>query len=149
MPTSPAAAAATEASGPVALDSPLRTTPIHPSVPSVKVPDTALTTEPNTNPVTLRPFTEAELEKHGFEKLREQIVGASKSGSGKGGSGVTEKQKQEIERIREETAALLKQKLDERETKVRQIEREMEVKAKTREVERKVFQKKFGAGKDL
>lgn len=199
---------------PVPLDSPLRTTPIHPSIPAVKVPESATTTDPNTHPVTLRPFTDADLEKYGYEKLREQIlrvgagnatggaagagsekerqkrgnggtagVGVSggiggaaagssekekekekpkresgRAGAGSGasggavkpgtGAGMTEKRKREIERIKDETAALLKQKLEERETKVRQIEREKEDMEKTREVERKVFQKKFGAGKE-
>ncbi|OAP58099.1 hypothetical protein AYL99_07189 [Fonsecaea erecta] len=131
--------------GPVPLDSPLRTTPIHPSLPSVKVSDAALTSAPNTNPITLQPFTEAELQKYGFEKLRAQILSAA-------ATAVTtaEKETEEeiIARMREETAALLKQKLDEREARTREIEREMEEKEKIREVERKVFRKKLAGGKE-
>ncbi|KAH0830928.1 hypothetical protein AYO21_06459 [Fonsecaea monophora] len=140
--------------GPVPLDSPLRTTPIHPSVEAIKVPETALTSAaPNTNPITLQPFTEAELVQYGFEQLRAQIFATHGVGVGDGDGGaggnllvLGEKEKQEIARIREETAALLKQKLDEREARVREIEREMEDKEKIREVERKVFRKKLAAG---
>ncbi|EXJ81190.1 hypothetical protein A1O3_07480 [Capronia epimyces CBS 606.96] len=136
------------------------------------MPASALTDQPNIHPVTLQPFSAAELEKYGYEKLREQVVAGAKGGSGTGGGGggggsssstgagsggggnvgdstATSKQTQEIHRIRDETAELLRQKLQDREAKIRQIEREMAEKEKTREVERKVFQKKFGAGKDL
>ena len=58
-------------------------------------------------------------------------------------------QKQELERIREETAAQLRHKLEEREHKMREIQKEMEDKEKIREVERKVFRKKMGGGKDI
>ncbi|OAL35664.1 hypothetical protein AYO20_05045 [Fonsecaea nubica] len=145
--------------GPVPLDSPLRTTPIHPAVEAIKVPATAVTSAaPNTNPITLQPFTEAELVQYGFEQLRSQIfatvgggVGVGEGGGGGRGAGgnplvLGEKEKQEIARIREETVALLKQKLDEREARVREIEREMEDKEKIREVERKVFRKKLAGG---
>ncbi|KIX01969.1 uncharacterized protein Z518_07908 [Rhinocladiella mackenziei CBS 650.93] len=132
--------------GPVPLDSPLRTVPIHPSLPSVKVPTTSKTTEPNTNPVTLQPFTEAELAKYGFEKLRAQIVGAAGKDSSRNRERLLgEKEKHEIERMREETAMVLKAKMEERETRIREVEREKEEKEKIREVERKVFRKKLGA----
>ncbi|KEF57897.1 uncharacterized protein A1O9_05819 [Exophiala aquamarina CBS 119918] len=136
------------AAGPVSLDSTLRTTPIHPSLPSIKVPATAVagSTEPNTNPITLKPFTDAELSKYGFEKLRAQIStrnAATEAGNGTnlGGRTVDE---EEVKKLREETAALLKHKLEERESKIREIEREIEEKEKIREVERKVFRKKMG-----
>ncbi|KIY00123.1 uncharacterized protein Z520_03808 [Fonsecaea multimorphosa CBS 102226] len=167
-PTAPRTAAPATASalpittsGPVPLDSPLRTTPIHPSLPSVKVPEAALTSAaPNTNPITLQPFTEAELTKYGFEKLRTQILGAAAMAAAMdktiprptaaNGGGMDEKEREEISRVRDETAALLKQKLDEREARVREIEREMEEKEKIREVERKVFRKKLaGAGRGV
>ncbi|OQU96470.1 hypothetical protein CLAIMM_02551 [Cladophialophora immunda] len=136
----------TTTGGPVPLDSPLRSTPIHPSLPSVKVPEAALTSSaPNTNPITLQPFTEAELTKHGFGKLRAQIFATAANSGG----GLGEREKEEIARMREETAALLKQKLDEREARVREIEREMEEKEKIREVERKVFRKKLAGGKEM
>lgn len=166
---SSAASSSTAATGPVPLDSPLRTTPIHASTPSIKVPATALTSSPNTNPVTLQPFTDAELAKYGFEKLRAQIWPAAGRGDGAGvglgyGAGTTAdlvtgalplglglgasagasgREKEELARIRQETAAALRQKLDERDSRVREIEREMADKEKTREVERKVFRKKL------
>ena len=143
-------------SGPVPLDSPLRTMPIHPSIAAVKVPGKARKDAPDTNPITLQPFKEQELAKYGYEKLRAQIAAAAKTevgtpGLGSAGfpvsAGLSEKQKDEIGRIREETVTLLKQKLDEREGKIREIDREMEEKEKIREVERKVFRKKLGGGK--
>lgn len=139
--------------GPVPLDSTLRTTPIHPSLTSVKVPATAVagSTEPNTNPITLKPFTDAELSKYGFEKLRAQISAkssAAEAGTATGASATvgagSKANEEEINRLREETAALLKHKLEERDAKIREIEREMEEKEKIREVERKVFRKKLG-----
>lgn len=146
------ASTSSSTTGPVPLDSPLRTTPIHPSIPLIKVPSTAASTEPNTNPITLQPFTEAELAKHGYEKLRAHIsaaAGNSNPRSNANGGVLSEKEKEELQRIKEETAMLLKHKLDEREQRVREIEREMEEKEKIREVERKVFRKKLGSSKDV
>ncbi|KAK5221618.1 hypothetical protein LTR47_010805 [Exophiala xenobiotica] len=160
--------------GPVPLDSPLRTTPIHSLLSTVKMPAaSASASAANTNPITLQPFTEAELVRYGYEKLRAEIVGAasggstntegverergggsaaqSGSGSGRGsGSGSSlsgRDQKDRLARLRDETATLLKQRLDEREKKAREIEREMEEKEKIREVERKVFRKRLDAMK--
>ncbi|KAJ9499291.1 hypothetical protein H2202_005448 [Exophiala xenobiotica] len=158
--------------GPVPLDSPLRTTPIHSLLSTVKMPAasaSASASAANTNPITLQPFTEAELVRYGYEKLRAEIVGpastntegverergggsgtsAAQSGSGSGsGSGLSGRdQKDRLARLRDETATLLKQRLDEREKKAREIEREMEEKEKIREVERKVFRKRLDAMK--
>jgi len=137
------------AAGPVPLDSALRTTPIHPSLPSVKVPATAVagSTEPNTNPITLKPFTKAELSKYGFEKLRAQVStrnATSEAGNGAASGGGVKVDEEEVKKLREQTTALLKHKLEEREGKIREIEREIEEKEKIREVERKVFRKKMG-----
>lgn len=104
--------------------------------------------------MTLQPFSEAELAKYGFEKLRAQIVTATAAAmvdksETSAANGLTEKEKEELQRMKDETAAHLKHKLDERENKVREIEREMQEKEKIREVERKVFRKKLGAGKDV
>ncbi|ETI27604.1 hypothetical protein G647_00053 [Cladophialophora carrionii CBS 160.54] len=139
----------TEPAGPVPLDSPLRTTPIHPSLPSVKVPETALSgSATDTNPITLQPFTEAELSKYGFAKLRAQIFAAAGTtahgGGGHHGGALSDREREEIARLRDETAAAVKHRLEEREARVREIEREMEEKEKIREVERKVFRKKLG-----
>ncbi|KIW16349.1 hypothetical protein PV08_06400 [Exophiala spinifera] len=124
--------------GPVPLDSPLRTTPIHPAVPAVKVPADAAW---NLNPITLQPFTDEELTKYGYEKVRAE-VNSARGVDAKGKAGVKAKQ-EEVARLREETANMLRQKLEERETKLREITREMEEKEKIREVERKVFRKRL------
>src|ERR1700744_2811491 len=148
---SPKASAAPEPAGPVPLDSPLRTTPIHPSLPAGKVPETALSNTPNTNPITLQPFTPAEMSKHGYEKLRAQVFAAAEkhgSSAPPANGGLSDREKDEIKRMRDETAVALKHKLDEREAKIRDIDREMEDKEKIREVERKVLRKKLGGGKD-
>jgi len=131
MSTSPTTAAAVTSvtNGTIPLDSSLRTTPIHPSLLGIKVSGGA---SPNTNPLTLQPFTESELAQHGYAQLRTQFTPADK---------------EELAQLRAETAALLKQKLDERETKMRDIQREMDDKEKIREVERKVFRKKLDAMK--
>ncbi|KIV88205.1 hypothetical protein PV10_09122 [Exophiala mesophila] len=133
-----------QTSGPVALDSAARTTPIHPSIPTIKVPLGATdTTAPNTNPLTLAPFTEAELQKYGYEKLRSSLINSGPPGQAHGqqNGGIN---LDKIREMKEETALLLKQKLEERETKIREIEKEMDEKEKIREVERKVFRKKMG-----
>ena len=117
---------------------------------------------PNTNPVTLQPFTDADLAKHGYEKLRAQIAAAAvrhgdvppppTGGIGEGGTKpplhLSEREKEEIASLRDETAAALKIKIEEREVKVREIEREMEEKEKTRELERKLLRKKLAGGKE-
>lgn len=139
---SPRAPFAAVPSGPVPLDSPLRTVPMHPSLPSVKLPDSS---PANINPVTLQPFTEVELQKYGYEKLRAQIF-ATHHNTNSGEGVLSAAQKAEIARLREETASALKQRLDEREARIREIEREMEDKEKIREVERKVFRKKLAGG---
>ena len=153
-PPTPAASPriAVRPAGPVPLDSPLRTKSIHPSLEAVKVPDAS----PNAHPVTLQPFTDAELAKYGYEKLRAQIfTAADKRGSSNtlanitAGTGLSEREKEEIVRMRDETAAVLKHKIEEKEAKVREIDREMEEKEKIREVERKVFRKKLAGGKDV
>jgi hypothetical protein len=137
--------------GPVPLDSPLRTTPIHSLLSTVKMPRPSAA---NTNPITLQPFTEAELARYGYEKLRAEIVGAASTSSSTNTEGETSSsslsgkdQKERLARLRDETATLLKQRLDEREKKAREIQREMEEKEKIREVERKVFRKRLDAMK--
>ncbi|KAK6382921.1 hypothetical protein LTS17_003591 [Exophiala oligosperma] len=130
--------AGAEQRGPVPLDSPSRTAPIHPSVPAVKIPASAVW---NLNPITLQPFTDEELVKYGYEKVRAEVYSA-RGVDAKGKAGVKAKE-EEVARLREETANMLRQKLEEREIKLREITREMEEKEKIREVERKVFRKRL------
>ena len=117
----------------VPLDSPSRTTPVHPSLPAIKVPTLHATT--NINPITLQPFSEAELKNLGYEKLRAEYEDAN------GGVRTAE-----IEKAREEAVRMLREKISEREAKEREIDREIDEKEKIREVERKVYRKKMGIG---
>ncbi|RMD42094.1 hypothetical protein DV735_g3058, partial [Chaetothyriales sp. CBS 134920] len=77
----------------------------------------------------LQPFTEAELKTFNFEKVVADYKHLPKP---------------EIAKLRDETAQALREKIEEREVKVREIEKEIEEKEKIREVERKVYRKKIG-----
>ena len=114
----------------VPLDSPLRTTSVHPSLPALKLPSNHPTS--NVHPFTLQPFSESDLKTHGYEKLRAEYE------DGSGGL-----KKSEIEKAREEAVGMLRERMAEREGKEREIEREVEEKEKIREVERKVYRKKM------
>lgn len=113
----------------VPLDSPHRTTPIHPSITSIRLPSDAGKT--NLNPITLKPFTDAELKLYGFDKLRTSL-----------GS------KEEVGHAKEDAIKHLKDRLEEREKKAREIEHDMSEKEKIREVERKVYRKRMGEAKE-
>jgi len=119
---------------PVPLDSPLRTTPIHPSIPSIRVPADASTS--NLNPITLQPFTGAELERYGFEKLRRELGGGERPGD----------ESEALQKAKDDAVRQLKARMEERDAKSKEIEREMDEKEKIREVERKVYRKKMGGG---
>ncbi|RMZ91400.1 hypothetical protein DV736_g1362, partial [Chaetothyriales sp. CBS 134916] len=108
------------------LDHPSRTCPIHPLLPTVLVSTDTTTTA--TNPLTLQPFTEAELKTFNFEKVLADYKHLPKP---------------EIEKLRDEAAKALKEKIEEREAKLREVEKEIEEKEKIREVERKVYRKKM------
>ena len=55
--------------------------------------------------------------------------------------------KAEIEKARDEAIKALREKIEERENRVREIDKEIEAKEKIREVERKVYKKKMEARK--
>ena len=112
------------------LDSPVRNTPIHHSLPAIKLPATHSTT--NTHPLTLQPFSDSELKSLGYEKLRAEYEDPN--------GGV---KKAEIEEARDEAVRMLRERLNEREAKEREIDREIDEKEKIREVERKVYRKKM------
>ena len=118
----------------VPLDASARTTPIHASLPTIKLPVSHATT--NTNPITLQPFSDAELKTLGYEKLRADYEDATTGGV----------RSAEIEKAREEAVRMLREKIGEREAKEREIDREIDEKEKIREVERKVYRKKMGIG---
>ena len=117
----------------VPLDSSARTTPIHPSLPTIKLPTSHATI--NANPITLQPFSDAELKNLGYEKLRAEYEDPN--------GGV---RRAEIEKTREEAVRMLREKISEREAKERETDREINEKEKIREVERKVYRKKMGIG---
>ena len=111
----------------VPLSSPLRTTPIHPSLSLPLLPSTALST--NTNPLTLQPFTPSELSHHHFPSLQTSLIGKSKD---------------DVQTMIEEEITKLKAVVDERERKEREVDREMGEKERVREVERRVYRRKMG-----
>ena len=118
----------------VPLDSSARTTPIHSSFPTIKLPASHATT--NTNPITLQPFSDADLKTLGYEKLRADYEDPTTGGV----------RSAEIEKAREEAVRMLREKIGERKAKEREIDREIDEKEKIREVERKVYRKKMGIG---
>lgn len=131
----------------VPLDSTRRTQPIHPSIPEVKLPSNRIVDAPATsagdgngagssqqdpnpttlNPITLQPFTVDELRLHNIESLLRQYS-------------TPEAAKKALD----DTATELRKLIDENDRKSKEIEREMEEKEKTREIERRVYAKKLG-----
>ena len=110
----------------VPLDHPSRTTPLHPSLPTVLVPPNQTTS--SINPLTLQPFTDAELKSYNFDKLLQDHKSLSNA---------------DIEKARDEAVKALRDKIDERDAKVREVEKEIEEKEKIRGVERKVYRRQM------
>jgi hypothetical protein len=119
----------------------------------------------NINPITLQPFSEAELKNLGFEKLRAEYENTSAPGptlaatggasSGTAGASTSTGTTagaasrlniKELEKAREEAVKMLRERIAEREAKEREIDREIDEKEKIREVERKVYRKKMATG---
>lgn len=127
----------------IPLDSSLRTEPIHPLISEVKLSsnvnipstDTAMHNSTSNfkapittlNPITSQPFTDDELRAHKLESLLSQYPTPDMA-----------------MRARDDTAAELRKILDENERKNREIDRELDEKEKTREIERKVYARKLG-----
>ncbi|KAK5084709.1 hypothetical protein LTR05_005787 [Lithohypha guttulata] len=131
----------------VPLSSTRRAVPIHPIVHEVKLPTAAgdvLTTvgseglglrvqngsvslTTTLNPITLKPFTIEELRSYHLEALVRQYSTSEAA-----------------EKAREDTARDLRKMLDDNERKSKEIERDMDEKEKTREIERKVYARKLG-----
>lgn len=125
------------------LDSSLRTQPIHPLISEIRLSphveelstDTAMynsTSNPRApvttlNPATSQPFTLDELRAHKLESLLSQYPTRDMA-----------------MRAREDTAAELRNLLDESERRNKEIDRELDEKEKTREIERKVYARKLG-----
>lgn len=129
----------------IPFDSSLRTEPIHPLISEIKLSpnvniattdtDTAMHNSTSNsqaplttlNPVTCQPFTIDELRAHKLESLLSQYPTPAIA-----------------MRAREDTAAELRKILDENERKNKEIDRELDEKEKTREIERKVYARKLG-----
>lgn len=113
----------------IPLDAPQRVQPIHDSLPNIKLPAaTSDAPDPVTlHPVTLRPLTHSDLKAANFDALRAQYDTPEAAA-----------------KAREDAVREVKKIMDENERKVRDIEREMDEKEKTRDIERKVYLKKFG-----
>ena len=140
--------AATNVQAATPLDSDLRVQPLHPSIPEVRLPrkvenelpsaeavdrkqeeQNGLGTPSSTtlNPVTLQPFTLEELRSHNIDALLRQYLAPDSA-----------------RKARDEAAKELRKLLDENDVKTKEIDREMEEKKKTREIERKVYARKLG-----
>lgn len=113
----------------VPLDSSLRAEPIHTLIMEVKLPPANVSNASSTtlDPVTLRPFTIDELHTHKLESLLSQYPTPEAAAQ-----------------ARLDTATELRKLLDDNERKNREIDRDMEQKEKTREIERKVYAKRLG-----
>lgn len=131
----------------VPLDSVQRTQPIHPLLPEIKlftkyvVPNhdtvadnndvTGLPTQafhPVTlNPLTLQPFTIEDLHSHNLESLLRQFP-----------------TQEAAKKALDDTAKELRKLIDDNDRKTKEIEREMDEKEKTRQIERRVYAKKLG-----
>lgn len=127
----------------IPLDSSLRTEPIHPLITEIKLsPNVNISsTETNMysstgnsktslttlNPITCQPFSLDDLRAHKLETLLNQYPTPDMA-----------------LRAREDTAAELRKILDENERKNKEIDRELDEKEKTREIERKVYAKRLG-----
>jgi hypothetical protein len=135
----------TSATGPAAtvpLDSSLRTTPLHPLLPNIKTTPSALEGRRDINPLTLAPFSPSDLDKYGYNALRNQILSSSPNGV------IGEKERQAVEKMKEEMVREAKSKLEDREKRAVEVEREIAEKEKTREFERRALRGKLGGGKD-
>lgn len=107
----------------IPLDSKSRVRPIHPDIPDIKVPDGDLPSC-RYHPVTCEPFTDDDLQHHKIQALQHQYSTPEAALN-----------------AQQEAVMELKQRLEESERKIREIDREMKMKEEMRQVERKVYQK--------
>ena len=107
----------------IPFDSPSRQTPIHPELPSIRVPSGELKPY-RYHPVTCEPLTNEDLNHHKLQQLQKQYPTAEAASQ-----------------AQQEAVKELKQRLADSEQRSREIDREMEDKEKMREIERKVYQK--------
>lgn len=107
---------------PIALDSPLRTTPIHALLPEVRVPREPLPSY-RYNPVTCAPL-EGEDVRAQIEQLRQEFTSPD-----------------EIAKVQEQVAKEVKQKMEDAERKREEVQKAMDKKIKERNTEMKVLSK--------
>ena len=107
----------------IPLDSASRTRPIHALLPEIRVPgsDMPITAY---HPVTCEPLTSEDLSYHKFQALQKQYSTP------------------ESARVaRDEAIAEMRRRMEDREKRLRDIEKEIAQMEKTREIERKVFER--------
>ncbi|ETN38148.1 uncharacterized protein HMPREF1541_07772 [Cyphellophora europaea CBS 101466] len=117
------------------LDHPARAVPVHSSLPTLNLlPDSAEpATAANVNPLTLAPFTPAELASHKYDELRKTVL--------------NDRGEVDLDRVRAEQEEAIKQiktRMEERERKESEIDKEIAEKEKFREVERKILRRRMG-----
>jgi hypothetical protein len=121
----------------VPLDHPSRNLPIHASLPSLPLlPSSANPTTnhaQNINPLTLQPFTPAELSTHKYDELRTRFASSSESDMHKA-----------VAAEQEDIARQIKARMEERARKEAEIEKEIGEMEKIREVERKIYRRRMG-----
>jgi hypothetical protein len=126
----------------VPLDSTIRQVPIHPDLPSIKVPGDNPDLKPyQYHPVTCEPLTNDDLTHH---SKATSTSGSNPSSTPGANLQLLQKQfptPEAAERALIETVREVKMKLEESEEKRKEVEREMEELKKVREMERKVYEK--------
>lgn len=116
------------------LDHPSRTQPIHSSLPHMRLlPDPGSTSSTNINPLSLEPFTPAELSANKYDELRAKFV------NDKGDVDAVKLAAEQEEVVRQ-----IRARMDERERKQGEIDKEIGEMEKIREVERKIWRRRMG-----
>ncbi|KAJ5690977.1 hypothetical protein N7488_011712 [Penicillium malachiteum] len=106
----------------VPLDSPIRTTPIHPDLPEIQVPGAPLPVY-RYHPITCQPIEEQDIQAE-LEQLRQEFS-----------------TRETALRAQEQAAKEVKRKIEEAEKKREHVQREMDKKNKERDTELKVVSK--------
>ena len=117
----------------IPLESASRQEPIHHDLPSIKVPSNSDTKSYAYHPVTCEPLTAEDLLHHKLAQYQKQYTTP-----------------EEAKRAQEDAVKEVKARLEENDRRRREVEREMEIKEKMREVERKGYEEdgegEVGAG---
>ncbi|KPI44591.1 uncharacterized protein AB675_8734 [Cyphellophora attinorum] len=122
------------------LSHPSRVQPIHPAFPQPSLLPATTEDAPNPytlHPLTLQPFTTADLQSHNFDAL---IAECRDPQTG-------QIDKELVKKLQDETVGKIQERVRERQSKEAAIEREVNEMEKTREVERKIWMKRMGGGK--